>query len=94
MASATGTATIDFGSAPGSTRATIAVTGQAGIGSGSHCEAFLMGDSTASHNAEEHAFIPMVLRCRDVIAGTGFTIQATSDLRLTGTFTIRWVWAD
>jgi hypothetical protein len=94
MASATGTAIINFGAAPGSTRATVAVTGQASIGANSHAEAFLMGDATASHNAEEHAWVPIVLRCRDVVAATGFTIQATTELRLTGTFQVRWVWAD
>jgi hypothetical protein len=94
MASATGTAVVNFGAAPGSSVASVAVTGQASIGSGSHCEAFLMGDSTATHNAEEHAFAPIRFVCRDVIAGTGFTIYATTELRLTGTFTVRWVWAD
>jgi hypothetical protein len=94
MASATGTATINFGAAPGSSVASVVVTGQASIGTGSHCEAFLMGDSTATHNAEEHAFTPIRLVCRDVVAATGFTIYATTELRLTGTFSVRWVWAD
>jgi hypothetical protein len=94
MASATGTATVNFGSAPGSSYATVAVTGQGSIGAGSHAEAFLMADATATHNAVEHILAGITLVCGDIIAGTGFTIHATTQLRLTGTFTVRWVWAD
>ena len=90
---AQGSATLDFGAAPGGTTAKVAVTGQAAILSGSDVEAYLMGDATASHNADEHLFVPMTIRVGTVVAATGFTIYATSDLRLTGTFTVRWVWA-
>lgn len=95
MANATGNATLNFGSAPGSSSTTVVVTGQASISSASNVEAFLMGtDSTATHNGYEHSMVPMTIRCQDLVAGTGFTITAFSEYRLTGTFKVRWVWAD
>lgn len=89
----TGTATLNFGAAPGTNVATVTVTGQTGILSGSKVEAWLMGDSTASHNAYEHLIVPLVVRCGNIVAGTGFDIVASSDLRLTGTFSVHWTWA-
>lgn len=91
--SAQGTATVDFGAAPGSSSATVAVTGQTAILIGSAVEAWLMADTTADHNDIEHAFVPITVRCGAIVAGTGFTIYAFTDLRLTGTFSVRWVWA-
>jgi len=94
MASATGTATINFGAAPGTNHATIAVTGQTGIGANDHVEAFIMGnDSTATHNTYEHMVAPIKLSASSVVAGTGFTINAITDWRLNGTFKCRWVWS-
>jgi hypothetical protein len=51
LASAQGTATIDFGSHPGSNEASIAITGQATIGASSKAEAFIMGDDTTSDHS-------------------------------------------
>lgn len=90
--SGTGTATLTFGSIPGTNLVTTTVTGQAGILTNSHIEAFLMGDSTATHNVYEHNIVPFTLTCGNIVAGTGFDIVASSDLRLTGTFTCHWVW--
>jgi hypothetical protein len=91
---AQGTATINFTSTP-SSEATIAVTGQAAITSGSHVEAFFMADSTVDNTDEDHknmAFFAQCV-CEAVIAGTGFTIRC---LLLggfaTGQFSVRWVW--
>ena len=89
---ATGTAILDFGSAPGTNFVTTTVTGQGSILSGSNVEAFMMADSTATHNSYEHSIVPFVLRCGNIVAGTGFDILASSELRLTGTFSVRWVW--
>lgn len=95
MASGLGTATLNFGSAPGGTVATVAVPGQTDISGTSSVEAFMMGiDSTATHNALEHSLGLIRLSIVSLTAGTGFTIQGVSDLRLTGTFLVRWVWAD
>ena len=92
---AAGTATLSFGSAPGSSVATVAVTGQAAISANDHAEAFFMADTTADHNTVEHMiFSRMVgLTCGAVVAGTGFTITAECEMRLTGTAKCRWVWS-
>jgi hypothetical protein len=98
MATGQGTLTLDFGSVPGTNVITTAVTGQATISGTSKVEIYLMGtDSTATHNAYEHSIVPLgglALSCISVTAGTGFTVQAASLLRLTGTFTARYIWAD
>lgn len=92
---ATGTATIAFGSTPTS-EGSIAVTGQTGILSGSLCEAWIMGnDSTAGNTTTDHLFAGVSLKtiCADVVAGTGFTIYATSTAGLvTGDMKVKWVW--
>lgn len=94
---ATGTATIDFGAAPGTNMVHVDITGQSGILSGSLCEAWMMADTTVSggagHNAEEHKIVPIKLTCGNVVASTGFTIYAETEWRLTSTFQVRWVWS-
>lgn len=97
MATGQGTVTFDFGAAPGTNIVTTTVTGQTSIGSGSKVEVYMMGtDSTATHNAYEHAILPLdlALSCTAITAGTGFTAQAATTQRLTGTFQARFVWAD
>ena len=90
---ATGIATIDF--AGNSQRAVTTVSGQAALASNSHVEAWLMGDSTAEHNAYEHEMAAFMVRfvCDNIIAGSSFDIVAVSlEYRLTGTFAVHWVW--
>lgn len=87
------TAVLNFGAAPGTNIASIDITGITTIDSTSHVEAYLMCDTTATHNAYEHMVVPLMIRCSIPITGVGFTIFASSELRLTGTFTVRWVWA-
>lgn len=89
-----GTATIDFGAAPGTNSATVAVTGQTSILATSNVTLNMMGDTTADHNAIEHQLIPnyISLTAGSMVAGTGFTITAYTELRLTGTFKVRWQW--
>ena len=89
----TGSAVLNFGAAPGTNVVTTSITGETGILSTSHVEAWLMGDSTADHNAYEHLIVPLVVRCGVPTEGVGFEIIASSDLRLTGTFAVHWVWA-
>lgn len=69
-----GTATLDFGAFPGASDASVAVTGQATIGSGSLVEAWLFPATTADHTADEHWVETIQVRAGNVIAGTGFTI--------------------
>jgi hypothetical protein len=81
MANGTGTATIDFGAHPGSSKA----------------DAFVMADDTsASHTASDHRYFESFasLSCGTPTAGVGFTIYARSIEKLTGTWTLRYVWAD
>ena len=97
MATGQGTLTFNFGSAPG-TNVVAATVSDATIGATSKVEVYLMGtDSTATHNAVEHQMLPLgglSLQVISVTAATGFTAQAMSALRLTGTFQARYVWAD
>ena len=97
MATDQGTVVFDFGAAPGTNVVTTAVS-SATISAGSNVELYLMGtDSTATHNAVEHQLLPLgglSIQVISVTAGVGFTAQAASQLRLTGTFQARYVWAD
>ena len=97
MATAQGTVVFDFGPAPG-TNVVVTLVSSATISAGSNVELYLMGtDSTATHNAVEHQLLPLgglSIQVISVTAGVGFTAQAASNLRLTGTFQARYVWAD
>ena len=96
MASGTGTATIDFGAHPGANEASVTVTGIATIGAGAKVEAFFMRSTSADHGANDHSYAALFtgLTCGDVVAATGFTIHARSEQKLTGEFSIHYVWAD
>lgn len=97
MATGQGTVTFNFGAAPGTNVVSTAVA-DATISATSKVELYMMGtDSTATHNAVEHQLLPLgglSLQAISVTAGVGFTAQAASLLRLTGTFQARYVWAD
>lgn len=97
MATGQGTIVFNFGSAPGTNVVTATVTGQTNISSTSKVEIFLMGtDFTATHNAYEHSLLPLecAFSCIGITAGSGFVGQCATRLRLTGTVTGRFVWAD
>lgn len=96
MSSATGTATLDFGSWPGSNEATVAVAGQADISATSPVEAFLMAEPSGSHTAADAAYAALfvALTCTTPTDGVGFAIEARAAYTLTGTFAVRWVWSD
>lgn len=90
--STTGTTLLDFGSAPGTNIVSVNITGQTSILSTSKAKAYLMVDNTETHNAYEHIIVPIKFTCGNIIAGVGFTIYATTDWRITGTFNITWEW--
>lgn len=97
MSTGQGTATINFGAAPGSNEASIAVTGQASILATSKVESYLMGDdTTADKTASDHKYAGCFinLTCGTPTAATGFTIYGRSTEKMQGTFALRWVWAD
>jgi len=96
MSSGIGTATIDFGST-GANEASVAVTGQGSISATSKAEAWVMGDDTSSnHTASDHKYFTLFanLSCGAPTASTGFTIYSRSTQKMTGQFTVRWVWSD
>lgn len=88
----TGTATIDFGGAPGVNNCTLTVTGQDGILAGSSVSAFMMAEATVDHSIDEHTIAPVKITCGNIVAATGFDIIAASEWLLTGTFKVRWTW--
>lgn len=97
MASNQGTATLDFGAHPGSSEASVAVTGQTLISASSKAEAYIMaGDTSTDHTASDHQYAGLfiALSCGTPTAATGFTIYGRAIDKMTGTFTVRYVWAD
>ena len=97
MPYAQGTATIDFGAHPGVNEASVTVTGQGTISATSKVSAFVMADDTSSnHTAADHRYLPELASfvCGTPTAATGFTIHARSIHKLTGQYTLRWVWSD
>lgn len=97
MATGQGTAIINFGGGGGANEAVIAVGGQSTISATSKVEAYVMGDDTTStHTANDHKYFSSLcgLTCGTPITGTGFSIYGRSFQKLTGSFTVRWVWAD
>lgn len=91
-----GTATINFGAAPGTNIATVVVTGQAAIGASSSIKVWFQGGSTADFNEYEHLFIlpgSVSLVAGTIVNGVGFTIYATTQLRIRGNVVCRWEWS-
>lgn len=90
---ATGNATLDFGSTPGTNVVNVVVP-DAGIIAGSNVHAWIQGnDSTATHNTVEHQMLPLgpiSLSAISITPGVGFTLQAMTPLRVQGTFLARW----
>jgi len=89
-----GTATIDFGAAPGTNMIETAVSTP--ITAGARISVWFQGDASADHNAYEHQIIfpaRIGLTAGSIIAGVGFTIYASTELRLTGDVTCRWQWS-
>lgn len=75
---AQGTVTLDFGAFPGSSDASVAVTGQASILSGSLVEAWIVPAATADHSADEHIAETIRVYAGNIVAGTGFTVYGVN----------------
>jgi hypothetical protein len=71
---AQGTAVLDFGVFPGKSDASVDVTGQAAIVSGSLVEAWIRPVATADHTDTEHMVETLKVFAANIVAGTGFTI--------------------
>ncbi len=97
-----GTAVINFGSFPGKSETSVAVTGQTGIVSGSLVEAWIRPVDSVDHSADEHRAETLKVLAGDIVAGTGFTIFGMNSgqvsqpngqgTRLYGQFNVSWVW--
>lgn len=86
---------MDFGAHPGSNEASATVTGLT-ITPTAKVEAWVMADDTSvNHTASDHKYFPTLaaLTCGTPV-GNGFTIYARSVYKLSGVWTVRYVWAD
>lgn len=70
----TGTASLDFGTFPGASDASVVITGQTGILSSSLVEAWIFPADTADHSADEHIIETIKVVAHTIVPGTGFTI--------------------
>ena len=96
MASGQGTATINFGVAPGSNESSVVVS-DTGVSATSKAEAYIMADDTsADHTANDHRYLGCFLNltCGTPVASTGFTIYGRTLEQLIGQFKLRYVWSD
>lgn len=72
-----GSTTVDFGAFPGSTMATVTITGQTSLLTSSVIRAWIPGKALpGGFTADEHVIAGSLVDvvCSDIIAGTGFTI--------------------
>lgn len=69
-----GVSSVDFGAFPGSSNASLAVTGQTGILATSQVKAWVAPVATADHTADEHLVEPLRAYAGNIVAGTGFTL--------------------
>lgn len=84
---------MDFGAFPGKAEASVAITGQGGIGTSNDAEAWIRCESSADHSAEEHDIEDFIVDTRDISAGTGFTVIVRPRVgRCYGVYNISWVW--
>lgn len=74
-----GLTTISFGAFPGSSDASLDITGQTGIDSSSVVTAWLQPADTDDHTADEHRIETISVMAGNVIVGTGFTIYAQNN---------------
>jgi hypothetical protein len=78
----TGTATLDFGAFPGGSDASLVITGQAAILSGSFVECWLYPADTADHTADEHLVETIKVIAGNINPGVGFTIYGVNTSQL------------
>lgn len=91
MAGSQGTTTLDFGTFPGKSDTSVAVTGQATMLAGSLCEAWIFPTATADHTADEHLIETIRVIAGNVVAGTGFTIYGFNTSQLNEPLTLQGV---
>lgn len=72
----TGTSVVDFGAFPGSSHASLVVTGEIAVVADSLVYCWLKPEATADHSADEHLVETIKVFASDVVAGVGFTLHA------------------
>lgn len=102
-----GQTTVDFGSFPGKSDASVTITGQTTILSGSIVNAWILPAATADHSSDEHLVETLKVLPGNIIAGTGFTIYGVNysqlnepivggrggiGTRLYGLWNVGWAW--
>ncbi len=86
-----GEATIDFGAPPGSNYATASIS-TPNVTNNSNIHIYIMSTASADHNAMEHQIFSLygTVMPDNIIDNTSFDIVALSQLRLNGTFKVRY----
>ena len=84
-----GTVEIDFGSVPG-TNMIVTTVALASVQTASIINVFMASEATTTHNAYEHSIVPMKLTAGNIVNGVSFDIIAMTELRLTGTFKVKY----
>jgi hypothetical protein len=80
---ASGQTTVDFGAFPGSSDASVDITGQTGFDAASNvAQAWLMGVDTDDHTADEHRVETISVSVGALSTGAGFTIYAQNTSQL------------
>jgi hypothetical protein len=91
-----GTATLNFGSFPGSPTALVAVTGQGSILTGSLIEAWISPPGGSSdHSEDEHVVENIKIRVGAIVVATGFTIFGECwplGTSVYGNWNVAWAW--
>lgn len=77
-----GSTTLNFGAFPGGQDASVTVTGQTGISSGSIVQAWLSPVATSDHSADEHLMANIKVFAGNISAGVGFTIYGFNNNQL------------
>lgn len=90
---AQGHTTVDFGTFPGKAEAQATVTGQASILAASDAEAWIRGESSADHSADEHAIEDFDVQAQDITAAVGFVVTVRPRVGVCyGVYNVSWVW--
>lgn len=79
---------LDFGTFPGSSDASVVITGQTTIAETSLVEAWIYPRATGDHTADEHIINPPWVVAGSIVPGVGFTIfgRAQSEIEMTDPF--------
>jgi hypothetical protein len=89
-----GSATLDFGAFPGSNEASVVITGEAGIVTGSRVDAWIVVAASSNHTENDHAYAASLVgvSAGTIVNATGFTIHARSAEKMQGVFNVNWAW--